>query len=98
KVTSAVMIKSLSVQGTPVIVVSDSGGTCSVKFNVSDASKPVYLDMHVIEPVLYDQDHNAQAHFDVIGMAEASSDSNDDQKSEETTTNKNNDNDETTNS
>jgi|GEM_PF-2063355 len=97
-VTSAEMIKSLSVQGTPVNVVSDSGDSRTVKFNVSDASKPVNLDMHVIVPDLYDQDHKAQAHFDVSGIPEASSDSNDEQKSEEPTSNNNNDNDESTNS
>lgn len=67
-VTSADMIKSLSVQGTPVQVVSDSGDTRVVKFNVSDASKPVNMNMHVVVPDLYDTKHGAQAVFDVSGV------------------------------
>lgn len=63
--TSADMIKSLSVQDTPVQVVSDSGDTRVVKFSVSDASQPVNMAMHVIVPDLYDQNHEAQAIFDV---------------------------------
>lgn len=63
--TSADMIKSLSVNGSPVQVVSDSGDTRVVKFSVSDASQPVNMAMHVIVPDLYDQDHKAQAVFDV---------------------------------
>src|SRR5699024_11776168 len=63
--TSADMIKSLSVNGSPVQVVSDSGDTRVVKFSVSDASQPVNMAMHVIVPDLYDQDHEAQAVFDV---------------------------------
>lgn len=101
-VTSAEMIKSLSVQGTPVNVVSDSGDSRTVKFNVSDASKPVNMDMHVIVPDLYDQDHKAQAHFDVSDVPEASSESNDEEESEDSTSNNNNNNNnddnETTNS
>lgn len=84
--TSADMIKSLSVQGTPVSVVSDSGDTRVVKFNVKDASKPVNMDMHVIVPDLYDQDHGAQAIFDVGGIpATASTPAKDDdgEKSED---------------
>lgn len=95
-VTSAEMIKSLSVQGTPVDVVSDNGDTRTVKFNVSDASQPVNMDMHVIVPDLYDQDHSAQAHFDVSDVPEASSESKEEEESEESTSN--NDNDETNNS
>ncbi len=76
--TSADMIKSLSVQGTPVDVVSDSGDTRVVKFDVKDASKPVNMDMHVIVPEMddfagYDQDHGAQAVFDVSDIPAAAS-------------------------
>ena len=97
-VTSAEMIKSLSVQGTPVDVVSDNGDSRTVKFNVSDVSKPVNMDMHVIVPDLYDQDHSAQAHFDVSDVPEASSESKEEEGNENPASNNNNDNDETTNS
>ncbi len=71
--TSADMIKSLSVQGTPVEVVSDSGDTRVVKFKVKDASKPVDMKMHVVVPDLYDTEHGARAIFDVGSVpAEAS--------------------------
>src|SRR5690625_2620272 len=97
-VTSAEMIKSLSVQGTPVNVVSDSGDSRTVKFNVSDASKPVNLDMHVNVTELYDQKHKAQTTFDVKRIPEGSTKSNEEQKNEEPTSNNNNDNEESTNS
>src|SRR5690625_7058721 len=60
------------------------------------------MDMHVTVPDLYDQDHTAQAHFDVSDVPEASSESNDEEESEDSTSNNNNNNNnddnETTNS
>src|SRR5690625_4923861 len=45
--TGAEMIKSLSVQGTPVSVVSDNGSTRVVKFNVSgNLSNKIPMRMH----------------------------------------------------
>lgn len=64
--TGAEMIKSLSVQGTPVTVVSDSGDTRVVKFNVSgDLTKRIPMSMHIVvpdQPALpggYDKTHTA---------------------------------------
>lgn len=83
--TSADMIKSLSVNGSPVQVVSDSGDRRVVKFSVSDASQPVNMAMHVIVPDLYDQDHEAQAVFDVGNVPAEAATPADDEDEDETT-------------
>ncbi|HLR14757.1 MAG TPA: NEAT domain-containing protein [Bacillota bacterium] len=67
--TNSDMIKSLSVEGTPVEVVSDSGDTRVVKFKVSgDLTQPVNMEMHVVVPDLYDTTHGARAVFDVSNV------------------------------
>src|SRR5690625_592353 len=63
-------VKSLSVQGTPVTVVSDDGSNRVVKFNVSgDLSNRVPMSMHIKVPDLYDTTHGADAVFHVSGLA-----------------------------
>lgn len=67
--TSSDMIESLSVNGSPVEVVSDSGDTRVVKFKVpGDLSQPVNMDMHIIVPDMYDMNHGARAKFDVSNV------------------------------
>ena len=56
------MIKSLSVGGSPVDVVSDSDNKRVVKFTAKDLSK-VNMDMHIVVPDLYEREHRAQAVF-----------------------------------
>src|SRR5699024_9345653 len=60
--TESDMIKSLSVGGSPVDVVSDGDNTRVVKFTAKDLSK-VNMDMHIVVPDLYDREHRAQAVF-----------------------------------
>lgn len=74
--TGAEMIKSLSVQGAPVSVVSDSGSTRVVKFNVSgDLSNRVPMSMHIVvpdQPAMpggYDSTHKADAVFNVNSLS-----------------------------
>lgn len=70
--TGAEMIKSLSVQGTPVTVVSDSGSTRVVKFNVSgDLSKRIPMSMHIVVPDMYDTTHSADLVMNVSGLGSA---------------------------
>lgn len=75
--TGAEMIKSLSVQGTPVTVVSDSGSTRVVKFNVSgDLSKRIPMSMHIVVPKSdtfegYDTTHGADLVLKVDSIASA---------------------------
>lgn len=65
-------VKSLSVQGTPVTVVSDNGQNRVVKFNVSgDLSNRVPMRMGIKVPDLYDTEHGAEAIFNVSGLAKA---------------------------
>lgn len=75
--TGAEMIKSLSVQGTPVTVVSDSGSTRVVKFNVSgDLSQRIPMSMHIVVPKSdtfegYDTTHGADLVLKVDSIASA---------------------------
>lgn len=89
-VTSADMIKSLSVGGSPVQVVSDSGSTRVVKFSASNLSNPVNMKMHVVVPDLYDTEHGAQAVFDLSSVPAKSSEK--DQSKEDEAPTPNNDN------
>lgn len=74
--TGAEMIKSLSVQGTPVTVVSDSGSTRVVKFNVSgDLSKRIPMSMHIVVPDMYDTTHSADLVLNVSGLGSGSASS-----------------------
>jgi len=73
--TGAEMIKSLSVQGSPVSVVSDSGSTRVVKFNVSgDLSNRIPMNMHIVVPDQpsmpggYDSSHKADAVFNLDSL------------------------------
>lgn len=74
--TGADMIKSLSVQGSPVTVVSDSGDTRVVKFNVSgDLSNRIPMSMHIVVPDLYDTTHSADLVLNVNSISGGSSSS-----------------------
>lgn len=74
--TGAEMIKSLSVQGTPVTVISDSGSTRVVKFNVSgDLSKRIPMSMHIVVPDMYDTTHSADLVLNVSGLGSGSASS-----------------------
>lgn len=71
-VTSSDMIKELSTSSGPVNVVSESGDTRTVSFQVNgDLSQPISMDMHIVVPDLYDTTHTARAVFDVSGLPEA---------------------------
>jgi len=99
-VTSAEMVKSLSAPSGPVDVVSDSGDTRTVKFQVDDLSQPVNMSMHVVVPEEalpggYDMEHTARAVFDVSGLptadvgngeTESSTENDDDDSSNDETT------------
>ena len=84
-ITSADMIKSLSVGGSPVQVVSDSGSTRVVKFSASNLSNPVNMKMHVVVPDLYDTKHGAQAVFDLSSVPAKVSEKNESKEDEKTT-------------
>lgn len=87
-VTGADMIKDLSTSSGPVNVVSESGDTRTVSFQVSgDLSQPVSMDMHIVVPDLYDTTHTARAVFDVSGIpAAGAGDSGDSSDNEAATT------------
>lgn len=84
-VTSADMIKSLSIGGSPVQVVSDSGDTRVVKFSASNLSNPINMKMHIVVPDLYDTEHGAQAVFDVSSVPAKSSEKTEAKEDEKTT-------------
>lgn len=76
-VTGSSMIKSLSTPAGPVTVVSEdtANETRTVKFTISgDLSQPLNMNMHIIVPDLYDQEHTARAVFNVSGLPQASQD------------------------
>lgn len=76
-VTSADMVQSISVPGSSVNVVSESGDarTYSFQTSASNLSSPITMDMHIIVPDLpelpggYDREHQARAVFDVSGIS-----------------------------
>lgn len=84
--TSSDMIKSLSVGGSPVDVVSDSGDTRVVKFTAKNLSK-VNMNMHIVVPDLYDREHKAQAVFNTKDIPAKGSDKDAGKKESETQNN-----------
>lgn len=79
-VTSADMVQSLSVPGSSMNVVSESGDTRTYSFqtSVSNLSSPITMNMHIIVPKGtpglpdgYDRQHSARAVFNVDGLASA---------------------------
>jgi heme-binding NEAT domain protein len=74
--TGADMIKSLSVNGAPVTVVSDSGKTRVVKFNVSgDLYSRIPMKMHIVVPDMYDTTHTADLLITDLGSSSSGSSS-----------------------
>lgn len=73
--TGSDMIQSLTAPSGPVKVLSENAGnkTRVVQFRVDgDLSAPLSMNMHIIVPDLYDQEHSARAVFNVSGIPQAS--------------------------
>jgi len=73
--TGSDMIQSLSAPTGPVKVLSEdtANKTRVVQFKVDgDLASPLNMNMHIIVPDLYDQQHTARAVFNVSGLPQAS--------------------------
>lgn len=84
-VTSADMVKGLSVSGSSMNVVGESGDTRTYSFqtSVSNLSNPVSMGMHIIVPkgtpgleAGYDRQHTARAIFNVSGLSSGGGENN----------------------
>jgi heme-binding NEAT domain protein len=84
-VTGSNYIKSLTVPGSSIEIVSDDteNETRTYRFTANDLSQPLDMDMNIIVPDMYDMTHTAQAVFDVSGLPEAEAGATAEQESEE---------------
>lgn len=76
-VTGSDMVKSLSSRQGSVKVVgeNEANKTRTYQLQVNDLSRPITMDMHIVVPDLYDQEHSARFVFDTSGLPEAGSES-----------------------
>lgn len=75
--TQSDWIKSISGPQGNATVISESGNSRTVQFEVGDLSQPVNMKMHVVVPkdvagMDYDHNHSLRAAFDVSGVPSAS--------------------------
>lgn len=86
-VTGADMIQSLAAESGSVTVLSEdeANDTRTVQFQVSDLTQPESMNMHIIVPDLYDQEHTARAVFDVSGLPQAGAEESSNEEDKEQT-------------
>lgn len=78
--TESDWVKSISGPHGSATVISESGDTRTVQFEVGDLSNPVKLNMHVVVPeeiagMEYDNQHSVRAVFNTDGVPAASTES-----------------------